>query len=70
MIFGNMRSVFFLQNNNRESFDHDFVAFLKELFTEFIHKPTVNAIKDDIYATCISIIDNNTLRYKIQWNEE
>jgi len=67
-------SVFFLKNQSSLTFDTDFISFLKELtaflFVKFINKPTVNAIKDDIYSSCISIIDNNRLTYRITWDEE
>ena len=67
-------SVFFLKNQNNSNFDNEFVSFLKELtaflFVKFINKPTVNAIKDDIYSSCISIIEHNKLSYRIAWDEE
>ena len=67
-------SVFFIKNQASETFEQDFVTFLKELisflFAEFIKKPTVNAIKDDIYSTCIALINRNKLQYKIDFDEE
>src|SRR5690554_91809 len=67
-------SVFFLKNIDSASFEKDFYAFLNELtaylFVKFIQKPTVNAIKDDIYSTCISITEKNKLKYRVKWNEE
>lgn len=66
-------SVFFIRNRDSESFEEDFTTFLKELlaflFAEFIQKPTVNAIKDDIYASCISLIARNELDYKIDFDK-
>jgi hypothetical protein len=63
-----------LKNQDSETFDNDFVSFLKELtaflFVKFINKPTVNAIKDDIYSSCISIIEHDKLTYRITWDEE
>jgi len=67
-------SVFFLKNIDSASFEKDFYTFLNELtaylFVKFIQKPTVNAIKDDIYSTCISITEKNKLKYRVKWNEE
>ena len=51
-------SVFFLKNKNSENFETTFELFLKKLiaylFAKFIEYPSVNAIKDDIYQSCIS----------------
>lgn len=67
-------TVFFIKNKDSETFAADFVAFLQELisflFAEFIQKPTVNAIKDDIFASCISLIERNELQYKIDFEED
>lgn len=67
-------SVFFLKNQNSETFDADFCSMLKELiaflFAKFIDAPSVNAIKDDIYSSCISIQNKNELQYRINFNEE
>jgi len=67
-------SSFFAKNMNNVEFDSSFRLFLKELisflFAEFIKKPTVNAIKDDIYSSCISLMSNNQLEYKIDYNRE
>lgn len=74
--------VFLLKNKgNEDGFDKVFCAFLKKLtaflFFKFIERPTVNAIKDDIYQMCISIqhdsyisefqqlIDENPLKDKL-----
>jgi hypothetical protein len=52
-------SVFFFKNKEKDDFNIRFPEFLKNLtaylFVKFIDKPTVNAIKDDIYQTCIAI---------------
>ena len=67
-------SVFFLKNKRSETFDCDFVLILKQLvsflFAKFIEAPTVNAIKDDIYGTCISLNNNNEIQIRITLNEE
>jgi len=67
-------SVFFLKNQNSDTFDSDFCIMLKELiaflFAKFIDAPSVNAIKDDIYSSCISMQDKNKLQYRINFNEE
>lgn len=67
-------SVFFLKNKDSDTFDHDFITMLKKLvsflFAKFIEAPTVNAIKDDIYASCISLYNSNELQVRINLNEE
>jgi len=67
-------SVFFLKNQNSESFDADFCKMLKKLiaflFAKFIDAPSVNAIKDDIYTSCISLQNQNELQIRITINEE
>lgn len=67
-------SVFFLKNINNETFDTDFCKMLPQLiaflFAKFIDAPSVNAIKDDIYSSCISINNSNSLQYRISLNEE
>ncbi|WP_111309008.1 DUF262 domain-containing protein [Confluentibacter sediminis] len=67
-------SVFFLKNMDSQSFDEDFVIMLKKLmsflFVKFIEAPTVNAIKDDIYSSCISLNNENKLQYRLSFNEE
>jgi len=67
-------SVFFLKNQNSDSFDADFIAMLKKLvaflFAKFIDAPSVNAIKDDIYLSCISLNNLNEFHFRIVVNEE
>jgi uncharacterized protein with ParB-like and HNH nuclease domain len=67
-------SVFFLKNRKSPTFDKDFCSILPELiafmFAKFIDSPSVNAIKDDIYSSCISIQTNNKLQYRLSLNEE
>jgi uncharacterized protein with ParB-like and HNH nuclease domain len=67
-------SVFFLKNINSDTFDADFCKMLQKLtaflFAKFIEAPSVNAIKDDIYASCISIQNSNELHVRIAINEE
>ena len=67
-------SVFFMKNQNSETFDEDFQILLKKLiaflFAKFIEQPTVNAIKDDIYNSCISIHTNNKIQHKFSLNEQ
>ena len=67
-------SVFFFKNKESETFDSDFNVFLKKvisfLFAKFIESPTVNAIKDDIYAACISVQSSNVFSGTIEINEE
>ena len=67
-------SVFFMKNRNSETFDTDFQVMLKKLvaflFVKFIDQPSVNAIKDDIYNSCISLNSNNELQFRFTLNEE
>ncbi len=67
-------SVFFIKNINSTTFDADFCRMLKKLvaflFAKFIDAPSVNAIKDDIYASCISLHNNNELQLRISLNED
>lgn len=66
-------SVFFLKNKDSESFADDFNKILRKLiaflFAKFIDAPSVNAIKDDIYTSCISLQNNNELQFKISLNQ-
>ncbi|WP_322548998.1 DUF262 domain-containing HNH endonuclease family protein [Flavobacterium psychraquaticum] len=67
-------SVFFLKNRENENFDKDLCVILPKLiaflFAKFIDAPSVNAIKDDIYSSCISTQNKNELQYRIIFNEE
>ena len=67
-------SVFFMKNKDSQTFETDFEKMLQKLiaflFAKFIDKPSVNAIKDDIYNSCISIYRNNELQYEFILNEE
>ncbi|MDR2790398.1 MAG: DUF262 domain-containing HNH endonuclease family protein [Campylobacteraceae bacterium] len=67
-------SVFFMKNRNSDTFDNDFCSMLKKLiaflFAKFIETPTVNAIKDDIFAAYISIQKENKLQVKFNLDEE
>ena len=67
-------SVFFLKNQESVSFDNDFCKMLQKLiaflFAKFIDAPSVNAIKDDIYSTCILLENQNELQFRITINEE
>lgn len=67
-------SVFFYRNWNSPTFEADFTVFLKKLvaylFVKFIDKPSVNAIKDDIYSSCIGIFESNELKFKFEYNPD
>lgn len=67
-------SVFFMKNKDSQTFETDFENMLQKLiaflFAKFIDQPSVNAIKDDIYNSCISINANNELQYRFALNEE
>lgn len=66
-------SVFFIKNKGNRKFDVILCAMLKELtaflFSKFIEKPTVNAIKDNIYGACVSIQNNGKLLEKVDNKE-
>jgi uncharacterized protein with ParB-like and HNH nuclease domain len=65
-------SVFYFENIKRDSFVSTFPDFLKKLtaflYVKFIQKPTVNAIKDDIYQGCIDLC-NNSLNFKMSLDQ-
>lgn len=67
-------SVFFMKNKDSETFETDFEKMLQKLiaflFAKFIEQPSVNAIKDDIYSSCISINTNNELQFRFTLNED
>lgn len=67
-------SVFFMKNKESKTFEADFENILQKLiaflFAKFIDQPSVNAIKDDIYHSCISLDMHNKLQYKFKLNEE
>ena len=67
-------SVFFLKNKDIITFDIDFNKMLQKLiaslFVKFIDVPSVNAIKDDIYNTCIAIQKHNELQFRVVFNED
>ena len=56
-------SVYYYVNIGKSDFFHTFPILLKRLtaylYAKFIEKPTVNAIKDDIYQGCIDIFNNS-----------
>ncbi|MDO5969305.1 DUF262 domain-containing HNH endonuclease family protein [Flavivirga aquimarina] len=67
-------SVFFIKNKDSQRFSDDFLTILKKLLASLVYKfigaPTVNAIKGDVYQSCISIISHNELIFRINWDEE
>jgi len=58
-------SAFFFKYKESEFFQDIFSTYLKTmisfLFSEFVHKPTVNAIKDSCYQFCIDIFEGRPL---------
>lgn len=66
-------SVYYLVNKNNQTFDVDFPLFLENLqaylLLKFLEKPTVNAIKDDIYLHCIHIANKQDAKFKEDINE-
>lgn len=67
-------SVFFLKNIEADNFSMLFEKFLRELtsflFVKFIEYPSVNAIKNDVYASCVSIIKDNSLNYRVSFEAD
>ncbi len=67
-------SVYYLVNRKSSTFDTDFTNFLENLqaflLFKFIDKPTVNAIKDDIYQHCIYIVNKQDSSFKEDVNEQ
>lgn len=60
-------SVFFLKNKDNDNFADQFELMLERLvaflFAKFINKPTVNAIKSDIFKACIDFEYGNHHQY-------
>ncbi|MFZ4439549.1 MAG: DUF262 domain-containing protein [Syntrophales bacterium] len=58
-------SAFFFKYKDSESFYEKFPIYLKTivsfLLSEFVQKPTVNAIKDSCYQFCIDIVEDRPL---------
>ena len=67
-------SVYYYKNKDSDDFLNTFPKFLKKLtaflLVKFIKKPTVNAIKDDIYQGCIDVFYQNQLKYKIELDDD
>jgi uncharacterized protein with ParB-like and HNH nuclease domain len=67
-------SVYYYKNKDSDDFLNIFPKFLKKLtaflLVKFIKKPTVNAIKDDIYQGCIDVFYQNQLKYKIELDDD
>lgn len=65
--------VFFMKNKESVSFDKDFQRTLKVLIAfllaKFIEKPTVNAIKDDIFESYIHLNKTNELKFNYKLKE-
>jgi uncharacterized protein with ParB-like and HNH nuclease domain len=64
-----LTSVYYFKNKNSADFAEKFPLFLRKLisylFTKFIEKQTVNAIKDDIYQYGIDIYTNNSFKINL-----
>jgi len=65
-------TVYVFKNVDKSDFIETFPVFLKNitafLYAKFIEKPTVNAIKDDIYQGCIDIFNEN-FKFSMQLGE-
>ncbi len=66
-------SVYYYKNGKDTNFIQSFNIFLKKLtsflFSKFILKPTVNAIKDDIYQGGIDVYNGSPLKFEIDLND-
>lgn len=66
-------SVFYLKNKDNNNFSEELTSFLKKLtaflFVKFIEKPTVNAIKDDIYQMCIAAQQENEINFNFEFDK-
>lgn len=66
-------SVYYLANKDNDNFNQDFPIFLENLqaflLLKFIEKPTVNAIKDDIYLHCIYVAKYQDSRFRASIDE-
>lgn len=69
-------SVFFMKYKDDENFESLFEQMLENLlafsFSRYIDKPTVNAIKDDIFKACVSFekSPNHQYQYDVDVNSE
>ncbi|MBP6721358.1 MAG: DUF262 domain-containing protein [Bacteroidia bacterium] len=67
-------SVFFFKNQTSPTFETDFTGFLKKLvaflFVRFIEEPSVNAIKDTIFAACVVVHEAGDLIFKVDFNRD
>lgn len=67
-------SVFFFANKDSDSFPEKFHEFLARLasflYLKFVEKPTVNAIKADIYQTCIDLLEGKEFAPSINLSDE
>lgn len=67
-------SVYFLKHKNSPDFASSLEIFLENLtaflYIKFIDKPTVNAIKDDIYTMCIEVQQGKTVNFSVDISEE
>jgi len=63
-------TAYFYAHYNDPIFEEKFTEFLKELtaylFAKFVDYPSVNAIKDDTYSSCISVMENHRVKFKFK----
>jgi hypothetical protein len=63
-------SVHFLKHKDDKDFEANFALFLKRiisfLFAKFIERPTVNAIRDDVYQGVIDLWFTGTVNFKYE----
>jgi uncharacterized protein with ParB-like and HNH nuclease domain len=67
-------SVFFYKNKDNENFIDIFPPFLKKLtaflYAKFVEKPTVNAIKNDIYQGYIDVYHDNQIKFAVSIKDD
>lgn len=65
-----LASVYFLKNKDDDNFQTNFPNFLKKtisfLFVKFIERPTVNAIRDDVFQGVIDLWSTGTVNFKFE----
>ncbi len=65
-----LASVYFLKHKDKPDFQKDFSVFLKKiisfLFSKFIERPTVNAIRDDVFQGVIDLWATGTVNFKYE----
>lgn len=65
-----LASVYFLKHKDTKEFDAGFSTFLKKiisfLFVKFVERPTVNAIRDDVYQGVIDLWASGMVNFQFE----